>query len=202
MKTPKLNLSRSEYDKVYEPCEDSFLFLDLLEQELPYLHSLNPTSILEIGSGSGVIITFISQLLGPDRLYYSTDINPFACQATRKTTLLNNVNVEIINTKFIDGIKEKFDLCLFNPPYVVTTNEEIQGDLARSWAGGINGRVVIDEFLSLLDQICSVCYLLVINENNPQEILEIMDKKGWKSERVIYRVVGWEGQSILKFVKI
>ncbi|KAJ3316621.1 hypothetical protein HDV06_003149 [Boothiomyces sp. JEL0866] len=201
MKTPKLNLTRTDYDKVYEPCEDSFLFLDLLEQELPYIKSLDPLRILEVGSGSGIIITFIAQLLGENRLYYSTDINPFACNATRKTSLLNNVNVEIINTKFINGINTKFDLCLFNPPYVVTTNEEITGDLPRSWAGGINGRVVIDEFLGMLDKITSVCYLLVINENNPKEILELMEKRGWNSEKMIYRAVGWEGQSILRFVK-
>ncbi|KAJ3252173.1 HemK methyltransferase member 2 [Boothiomyces macroporosus] len=201
MKTPKLNLTRKEFDKVYEPCEDSFLFLDLLEQEIGYLKELDPLKILEVGSGSGIIITFIAQLLGNDRCYFSTDINPFACKATLKTTILNNVNVDIINTKFIDGINQKFDLCLFNPPYVVTTNEEITGDLQRSWAGGIDGRVVIDEFLSRLDDITRVCYLLVINENNPNEIMEIMNSRGWKSEKVIYRAVGWEGQSILKFVK-
>lgn len=41
-----------------------------------------------------------------------------------------------------------FPLQVFNPPYVPTPNEELdRTDIARAWAGGLNGRVVIDLFL-------------------------------------------------------
>lgn len=36
------------------------------------------------------------------------------------------------------------DLLVFNPPYVVTSDDEICGTLQRAWAGGTKGRVVID----------------------------------------------------------
>lgn len=36
------------------------------------------------------------------------------------------------------------DLIVFNPPYVVTCDDEITGTLPRAWAGGNKGRVVID----------------------------------------------------------
>lgn len=41
-----------------------------------------------------------------------------------------------------------FSVQVFNPPYVPTPQEELERtDIARAWAGGLNGRVVIDVFL-------------------------------------------------------
>lgn len=38
---------------VYEPAEDTFLFLDALQDELPFLAALDPTICLEIGCVNG-----------------------------------------------------------------------------------------------------------------------------------------------------
>lgn len=43
----------------------------------------------------------------------------------------------------------KLAVQLFNPPYVPTDDSEItKGGIAAAWAGGTNGRVVIDRLLS------------------------------------------------------
>ena len=53
------------------------------------------------------------------------------------------------------------DILIFNPPYVPTTNEEVVSHytdvshgssnlISAAWAGGIDGRVVIDKFLPLI----------------------------------------------------
>ncbi|PFH32873.1 hypothetical protein BESB_014860 [Besnoitia besnoiti] len=47
---------------VYEAAEDSFLFLDALESDLQFLLRRRPSLIIEIGSGSGCIITFLRSL--------------------------------------------------------------------------------------------------------------------------------------------
>lgn len=206
MKTPSLrHISKSEYQHVYEPIEDTFLLLDALEDELEFIKLKNPTIILEIGSGSGCVSTFISQLLEYP-IVFATDINPIANAVTKRTGAANNVLVEAINMRFTIGFRASIDILLFNPPYVVTPTSEISGNgIEVSWAGGIDGREVIDDFLERVDAIMSpngVVYLIVVNENRPKEILELMEKRGWESRQIKYRVAGNEGLSCLRFERI
>ena len=41
----------------------------------------------------------------------------------------------------------KFDLILFNAPYLPSEANEAETWIGRSWAGGVNGRQVIDRFI-------------------------------------------------------
>jgi hypothetical protein len=46
---PIIPLDSKDFEHVYEPAEDSFLFMDALEKDLPFLRSLDPTIVLELG---------------------------------------------------------------------------------------------------------------------------------------------------------
>lgn len=84
-------------DTIYEPAEDSYLFLDSLSApaESAWLSArfAAPSAaplLVEVGSGSGVVLAFVAGnsglILGRrDVLVLGTDVNRGACLATRET---------------------------------------------------------------------------------------------------------------------
>lgn len=202
--TPKYNLKN--YTNVYEPSEDTFLFLDALESELNYIVNKKPTAIAEIGSGSGVVITALANLLKSNCAYFATDINHEACLATNHTSHLNNVAVECINMNLLGRFRNGvFDMILFNPPYVVTASEEVSGNgISRAWAGGSNGREIINVVLNDLDRLLAkngVCYMVILKENGPLDIKEYMSTRGYSCYNVMERKIPGEHLFVLKFSK-
>uniref|UniRef100_G1K9A6 Methyltransferase HEMK2 n=1 Tax=Anolis carolinensis TaxID=28377 RepID=G1K9A6_ANOCA len=164
---------------------------------------------LEVGCGSGVVSTFVASVIGPKALYLCTDINPLAALCTVETALCNNVNIQPIITDLTVGLLPrlhgKVDLLLFNPPYVVTPSAEIQNHgIEAAWAGGKNGREVMNRLIPLVPTILSekgLFYIVTIQENNPDEIIKILERRGLKGTKVLCRQAGRENLSILKFCR-
>ncbi|NXB81749.1 HEMK2 methyltransferase, partial [Donacobius atricapilla] len=201
---------RGRFRDVYEPAEDTFLLLDALERDAGRLREARVEICLEIGSGSGVVSAFLAaSILGPSALYICTDINPMAAYCTQETALLNNVHLQPVITDLVKGLSPrlngKVDLLLFNPPYVVTSSEEVKSHgIEASWAGGKQGREVMDRVFPLVPDLLSpggLFYLVTIKENNPDEILETMKKSGLKGTQVLSRQAGQEMLTILRFRK-
>ncbi|XP_045396460.1 methyltransferase N6AMT1 isoform X3 [Lemur catta] len=180
---------------------------------------------LEVGSGSGVVSAFLASMIGPQALYMCTDINPEAAACTLETARCNKVHIQPVITDLVKGLlprlKEKVDLLVFNPPYVVTPPEEVlptrkwekwgqflfqvgSHGIAAAWAGGRNGREVMDRFFPLASDLLSprgLFYLVTIKENNPEEILKTMETKGLQGTTALSRQAGQEVLSVLKFTK-
>lgn len=206
METPYQNhIKKEDFNYVYEPAEDSFLLIDALEKDLEYLNKKNPTFCLEVGSGSGVIITAFGMVF-PNTVCFSTDINFKACLMSHSTAKHNNVKMEAINMDLATCfVQNKFDVVIFNPPYVVTDSEECGSHgIEASWAGGVKGREVTDRLLYMIPKILTpggTFYLLLIEDNIPKEVVQIMSKLGFKSETIIERRVRNERQLVIKFYK-
>ncbi|XP_046641366.1 methyltransferase N6AMT1-like isoform X1 [Daphnia pulicaria] len=212
IETPDLShLNSTDYENVYEPAEDSFLMLDALESEIPFIKSLKPTICLEIGSGSGIVLTGLAKCLGSCCAYFSIDINPHAAQVTRKTACKNSVCLEVVNCDLVGPllpqIQNKVDVLVFNPPYVPTDENEIDplSPIALSWAGGFRGRTVMDRLFPLIPQIMSpsgVFYLLIVKENDEEDILNVMKSLSWRGSVIIERKAGREFLKVLKFERV
>uniref|UniRef100_A0A8C0LV64 Methyltransferase HEMK2 n=1 Tax=Canis lupus dingo TaxID=286419 RepID=A0A8C0LV64_CANLU len=138
-----------------------------------------------------------------------TDINPEAAACTLETAHCNNVSIQPVITDLVNGLlprlKEKVDLLVFNPPYVVTPPEEVGSHgVEAAWAGGRNGREVMDRFFPLAPDLLSprgLFYLVTIKENNPEEILKTMTTRGLQGTIALSRQAGQEILSVLRFTK-
>lgn len=128
-------------DLVYEPAEDSFMLADAaLEEAEPGMR------ILEIGAGSGFVSAVLRANVKDIRVF-ATEINPHAARCAKAN------GVEVIRTDLFSGLKKEspgpsFDLILFNPPYLPTSEDEkVPGWLNYAFDGGASGRETLDRFL-------------------------------------------------------
>ena len=55
------HLTSKDYDNIYEPAEDSFALLDALAKDIDLNSESQGKAILEIGSGTGIISTFLAK---------------------------------------------------------------------------------------------------------------------------------------------
>lgn len=182
--------SMKDFDQVYEPSDDTYLLIDGMQDDWNQNRSFYDKhfkTILEIGCGSGVPIVHLAKLL-PDATPMATDINPAALEFAKRTANENIVNnLETIQCDLASDLLPEFhhriDAIIFNPPYVPTPDDEIAGHgIEASWAGGERGRRVIDraipQIAELLSQPHGVCYMITVDDNEPEEIAKQFDTLG------------------------
>ncbi|MEJ2240741.1 MAG: class I SAM-dependent methyltransferase [Candidatus Bathyarchaeota archaeon] len=129
-------------EHVYEPAEDSFL----LGENLKLLKNDN---VLDMGTGCGILAIIVAK---EAKSVLAVDINPFALSCAIKNAESNFVKEKI---NFLRGDLfqpivpcKKFNLIIFNSPYLPSEPEEEKSWIEKSWAGGRNGRKVIDRFIN------------------------------------------------------
>lgn len=134
------NTSVNIIENVYEPSEDSFLLADAALSEIKGYER-----ILEVGCGSGIISAVIKA--NTKASVAGIDINPYAAKCTRGN------GIEVIRGDLLSCIKGRFDLIIFNPPYLPTKEDERDyGWLNAALDGGRDGRKVISRFLEDADR--------------------------------------------------
>ncbi|GKA48632.1 HemK methyltransferase family member 2-like protein [Tanacetum coccineum] len=180
----------SSHPQVYEPCDDSFALVDasLLADKTKLLEH-HPSICMEIGSGSGYVITSLALLL-----------QELISAISRISEL------EKISAPNLGGIKRRLsglvDVMVVNPPYVPTRKEEVGSvRITSSWAGGENGRSVIDKILPIADNLLSEkgwLYLLFLAANDPLQICLQMRDKGFASKIVVQRSTEEESLHVIK----
>jgi release factor glutamine methyltransferase len=131
------------FDQVYEPAEDSFLAADSLNQVIK-----KRDFVLDIGTGCGMLAIIAAKTA---QRVIATDINPYAVKCAKLNAENNHVESKI-EVRLGDLFKpirknEKFNVNIFNAPYLPSCKREQETYIGRAWAGGRTGRRIIDQFI-------------------------------------------------------
>ena len=165
-------------DLVYIPSDDTFLLAENLEIK-------EGQSVLEIGTGSGLVSMYAS-LLTDD--VTATDINYNALELAEKNFKLNNINtIKLEFGDLFEPVKDKkFDVILFNTPYLPTDSEDIiNDDLNYAFDGGLDGRKVIDRFINQVSNHLNdkgIVQIIQSSLSDNDRTLDMFDRNGFVAE--------------------
>ena len=165
-------------DLVYIPSDDTFLLAENLEIK-------EGQSVLEIGTGSGLVSMYAS-LLSDD--VTATDINYNALELAEKNFKLNNINtIRLEFGDLFEPVKDKkFDVILFNTPYLPTDPDDIiNDDLNYAFDGGLDGRKVIDRFINEVSNHLNdkgIVQIIQSSLSDNDRTLHMFDRNGFIAE--------------------
>jgi release factor glutamine methyltransferase len=159
-----------QYEEVYTPEEDTFLLLKAALAE-----ARPQDRALEVGCGSGFISLELSTRVAS---LLATDINPHAVRATKQHAVEAEATkakeIEVVRADLFRGIEGRFNLIIFNPPYLPTKKAERDSRwINYALDGGESGRETIDRFLKYLpDHLCpgGSALLLISSLTGPGEV--------------------------------
>ncbi len=182
-------------DLVYEPAEDSFLLAEAaLEETEPGM------CILEVGAGSGFVSAVLKSNIIGIRVF-ATEINPYAARCAKAN------GVEVVRTDLFRGIKPEsrgacFDIILFNPPYLPTSEEEkVPGWLNYAFDGGMSGRETLDRFLDEVRDYLKPggkILVLISSITGLEVVKKKMEKLGFRVDIVLKKKVSFEELIVIR----
>ena len=136
-------LTLKEHPHVYPVREDSLL--------LATSATVAPGErVVEIGCGLGLAALAAAR---EGARVLATDMNPNALSVVMEEANLNSIKVDCLRTDLFRGLR-RFDVVLFNPPYLPTRPEDRDIDPWNNLAldGGKDGWAVLRPFLSALPE--------------------------------------------------
>jgi len=141
-------LEIKEDAQVYKPAEDSLLAIKAIKG----LNNLRKLDILDIGTGSGILGLYAAMLFHAKKLVMS-DINKRACKLAEKNYVLNKdklngTDVTILKSDLFENIKGRYDLIIFNAPYLRGSIDAHLPIIERAWNGGPTGIEIALRFLN------------------------------------------------------
>ena len=156
---------------------------ELVENTLKYIDKYFKGSldVLEIGTGSGCISIALKKE-NNNLTITSTDISKKALKTAKNNAKLNNASINFINTNIYDGINDKFDIVISNPPYIAK-DEKIEDIVYKNephlalYANN-NGLYFYEEILKNIKNILNDKYLIAfeIGESQANDIKNIINK--------------------------
>jgi release factor glutamine methyltransferase len=123
---------------VYPPAEDTFLLLSAIEVCEGQL-------VLEMGCGTGIIALHCAKA---GCLVTAADSSPAAVESARGNAVANRLRVDVINSDLFENVQGRFDVIIFNPPYLSSQDTAGLSEAERRpLLGGEGGHEISVRFL-------------------------------------------------------
>ena len=164
---------------VYCPAEDSFLLAKAVQ-------GFAVGSVLDLGTGSG-IQAIVAAKKNEVNHVTAVDLNKIALSTAQENAKANHAEKKIafVHSNLFENVTGKFDVIVFNPPYVPVEADEKLDDESMAWHGGATGRTTLDPFLSTFAnylQPNGTLLLLQSSLNNPEQTITELKKQGFTTE--------------------
>jgi len=177
------------FRNVYEPAEDTFLAADNLFVN-------GDDKVLDIGTGCGILAVLAARKA---KKVVAVDVNPYAIHCARKNAEINKLadKIDIRKGDLFQLIRktEKFNLIIFNAPYLPSTLMESRSWLGKSWAGGPTGRQLIDRFIAEASHYLEGNGKILLVQSslaNVDETLEKLRKAEFEAQIIAEKKVAFE----------
>ena len=126
------------HPSIYVPAEDSYLMSETLKSVVPKLLKINSKmKVLEVGIGSGVQLKTLNEFGVNKENIIGSDINPKAVEDCKK------FGFNCIQSNLFDNINDKFDIIIFNPPYLPKDKREPEDSQVVTTAGEKGNELII-----------------------------------------------------------
>lgn len=180
------NIHINECEGVYRPDDDTFLLLECVEVQ-------GGDRVLEMGCGTG-IISIHCAMAGAS--VTAVDLNQRAVECARENANANGVELFLIRSDLFFEVGGKYDLVIFNPPYLPVEEE---GDLERAWAGGKGGIEVVSRFLHGLQEHLAEGGRALLLVSSKMDLKDLFSKFEWlKMRKLASRNFFFEELSVLE----
>jgi len=165
---------------MYQPAEDSFLLSDSIKE---YLTNKNKSiKVLDLGTGSGIQAETCKSL-GFDNIL-AADID------SESLDFVSKKRIKTIKSNLFSKIKEKFDLIIFNPPYL----SEYKHDKEKDTSGGKKGDETILSFLNQARKHLTKDgnILLLLSSLTPKKQINKITKKYYQKKKIAEKKLFFE----------
>ncbi|MBN2053234.1 DUF2431 domain-containing protein [Candidatus Woesearchaeota archaeon] len=155
---------------VYEAQEDSYLLLK-------YVKELSYGKVIDIGTGSGILAEGVMHNPNVESIY-AVDIDKEAVEGLKKKCF---GMIKCKHSDLFSNVEEKFDVIIFNPPYL--PDDEKDEDIALD--GGKKGYELIERFLKEAKKHLNASgFILMVfsNRTGKEEVDKSIKREGYEFE--------------------
>lgn len=176
-------------EDVYCPGEDSELLAKTIEGT-----QLRGKKTLEVGCGSG-LLSIIMAKHGAD--VTAVDIDTSAVAATKENAVSNGVSINAYVSDLFSNADGRYDLIVFNPPYLPVED----GENDATYAGGATGRETIEKFIRSAKKHLNpngAILLLISSLTGEKEVSKMLESSGFSFGIAAREKVPWEELIVIK----